>query len=246
MNKTALVIHGWPQPIYKSHIVYKYFEEKGYKVFNPYLFSRKFTLDEEGISQELSQVLGENKPNLIVGVSLGGLIIPIIAKKYPRAKLIFVATGPRFKPSSQPFKDFTIFIYKHKNFLRLLNIIKFLPLSLLSIIYKRFNPFSGRSNFMNDYLKDMLKNIKDIKRIPIPEEREMLDFAMSIDNTENLKELKNNSFIIYADGDVLMPPSLSVDLHRLLKQSKLIKVNGGHFNVLTKENLKELDKILNI
>ncbi|KKQ91989.1 MAG: hypothetical protein UU16_C0013G0018 [Candidatus Woesebacteria bacterium GW2011_GWA2_40_7] len=126
IEKTALILHGWPQPVEAGSINYpylEYFQSKGYTVFAPKLFTKDFVLKEPDAKKYIENLLGGKKPDVIVGISLGGLLLPKIAKDYPNAKLVFIASDPKIQPESVGFKS-VLHLAKNKNFLKLLNLIK--------------------------------------------------------------------------------------------------------------------------
>lgn len=243
MNKTALILHGWPQSIGEDSMYYKYFSDKGYNVIAPEIFSRDFELTEEEAKKYIESQLDGRKPDVIVGISMGGLLAPVIAKDYPEAKLIFIASGPQIESSSPGFK-LVLNLAKNKRLLNILNIFKFMPPKVLYYFYEAINPFRGDDNQRMIYNQDMKINFKYIMKIPIDEEGEIVNFVTQTDNTELLKTLKNRTLIFTSDNDLMMPSKLGQDLHRLLVNSEIIISNGGHFNVFTEENFKDVDKFL--
>ena len=51
----------------------------------------------EGIKNKIQCELNGTVPDVIVGISMGGLIAPHLAKDYPTTKLIMIASGPKLK-----------------------------------------------------------------------------------------------------------------------------------------------------
>jgi|GEM_PF-2188258 len=243
MEKTVLILHGWPQPVTKDSMYYKYFEEKEYFIVAPQLFTKDFVLDENDAKNYIEKQLSGRKPDVIVGISLGGLLAPVFAKDYPNAKLILIATGPKLEPQATGFK-MLLDVAKNKRVLSLLNVIKFLPQKVLFAFYEFINPFRGDTTQREVYKKDMKDNFKYIISIPIEEESEIVNFVSSTDNTELLKTLKNKAIIFAGHNDLIMPTNLGDDFHKLLVNSQLILSEGGHFNVFTERNLSDLDKFL--
>jgi pimeloyl-ACP methyl ester carboxylesterase len=243
MEKNVLILHGWPQPVTKDSMYYKYFEEKGYSVVAPQLFTREFVLDENDAKIYIEKQLLGKKPDVIVGISLGGLLVPAFAEDYPNAKLILIATGPKLEPQATGFR-MLLDIAKNKRVLSLLNVLKFLPQKVLFAFYEFVNPFRGDKVQREIYVKDMRDNFKYIISIPIEEESEIVNFVSSTDNTELLKTLKNKTIIFAGHNDPMMPTNLGEKLHKLLVNSQLMLNEGGHFNVFTENNFKDLDKFL--
>jgi len=75
--KTALVLHGWPEHNLENYFLVKWLEDKEYKVLTPDLF-------RHGLVPELNE-----KIDLIVGISMGGLVLPQVAKKTPEGQAYF-------------------------------------------------------------------------------------------------------------------------------------------------------------
>lgn len=244
MNKTALILHGWPQSVEKDSVYIKYFNSKGYNVVAPEIFSQDFELTETESKKFIETKLAGRKPDVILGISMGGLLIPIIAKDYLESKLIFIASGPKIKSSSIGF-NLVLRLAKNKKLLNILNIFKFIPTKILYFFYETINPFRGDVSQKSIYSKDMKINFKYILKIPTVKEREIANFVTQTDNTELLKTLKNKALIFTSDNDLVMPSGLGEELHKLLINSEIIISNGGHFNVFTKNNFQDIDKFLN-
>lgn len=245
-TKTVLILHGWPQPVAPgtaNYQFYEYFKNKGYNVVAPQLFTSNFVLKEPDAKNYIEQLLNGVKPDVIVGISLGGLLAPQIAKDYPDAKLIFIASDPKMQPEAPGFKV-VLFLARNKNLLRLLNFIKFLPEKVLFGFYELIDPFRGSPADRKLYLDDMRQNFKYMIAIPVDEEKEIISFVTSTDNTQLLGTLKNQSLIFSGKNDLMMPANSEVNLQTLLTNSQLIESNGGHFEVFTQDNFKDIDKFL--
>jgi pimeloyl-ACP methyl ester carboxylesterase len=243
MEKTVLILHGWPQPVTKDSMYYKYFEEKGYLVVAPQLFIREFVLDENEAKNYIEKQLAGRKPDVIVGISLGGLLAPVFAKDYPNAKLVLIATGPKLEPQATGFR-MLLDVAQNKRVLSLLNVLKFLPQKVLFSFYEFINPFRGNKNQREIYIKDMKDNFKYIISIPVEEESEIVNFVSSTDNTGLLKTLKNKAIIFAGHNDLMMPTNLGEEFHKLLVNSQLMLSDGGHFNVFTENSFRDLDNFL--
>lgn len=183
MDKTALIIHGYPQPIAKGHLLYDFFEQNNWEVIAPYLFTDKFIFTPENIQKYLEDELKDRKPDVIVGVSLGGLIAPLIAQNYPDSKLILIATGSYFKPKSKIIG----FFYKamaNKKLLGLAhNSIGSMPKKILSSFYAFLSrPYTKNASTREIYRQDSQKNIELILKISENKDKEIIDSALKIDN----------------------------------------------------------------
>ena len=245
MPKTVLIIHGYPQPITKGHFLYDSFEQNGWEIVAPYLFTDKFIFTPENVQKYLENELEDRKPDVIVGVSLGGLIAPLIAQNYPDSKLILIATGPYLKPKSKIIG----FFYKtmvNKKLLGLAhNSIGSMPKKILSSFYAFLSrPYTKDASTREIYRQDSQKNIELILKIPINKDEEIIDSALKIDNRQLLKTIKNKTLIFAGKKDILMPLELSQKLKALLTNSQLIITPGQHFNVFTEDNLKNLEDFL--
>jgi pimeloyl-ACP methyl ester carboxylesterase len=246
IKKTALILHGWPQPVEQGSLNYQYltyFQNKGYDVVAPKLFTKDFVLKEPDAKNYVEKLLNGKKPDVIVGISLGGLLAPVIAKDYPDAKLIFIATDPKMQPEAPGIK--IIFdLAKNINFLRMLNLLRFMPSRVLFSFYEFINPFSGSETGREIYVKDMKLNFKYMLAIPVDEEEEIINFVSNSDNTELLKTMKNKALIFSGKNDLMMPANPKNNLHSLLINSQEIISDGGHFNVIADKNFQDFDKFL--
>lgn len=241
--KTILIIHGWPRPVDKDGPYYSYFNEWGYGVIAPEIFSTDFVLTSAEVKKFIEKQLSGEKPDVIMGVSLGGLIAPVVAQDYPDAKMILIATGPKFKPESTGF-NIIVHLAKNKRLRNWLNLVKFLPTKILYRFYEIASPFRGSDGEKQIYMNDMKKNFKYILSIPIDEESRIIDFATTADNTQLLKNLKNRTLIFTGDRDILMPEFLSNELHNLLVNSQLVVNHGNHFDIISDASFEEMRKFL--
>jgi hypothetical protein len=62
MEKTVLILHGWPQPITKDSMYYKYFEKLGYSVVAPRLFSNEFVLNANEAKEFILKQINNPRP----------------------------------------------------------------------------------------------------------------------------------------------------------------------------------------
>ncbi len=241
MKKVVLILHGYPRIDSKS-LLFKLFRVNNYKIFCPNLISKSFSFTLPEITKNILTILNSNSPDFIVGVSLGGLILPSIALHYPKAKLIFVASSVSANPKSIVFKSLLDILAASK----LLNFATKLPNSLLSSLYSIFNPFYGDKKDRPDYEKDKMLNLKAIKTILVDKHQEIIRFIVSTDNSSTLPKLKQPTLILSSNNDTLTPAIEGEKLHKLLKNSKIIKTNGGHFEVIRTSTIKEVENFLDI
>lgn len=246
MLKTALVLHGWPQLNNNQHFLVKWLKENGYRVIIPDLYKVKsdWTLDTL-INYIISEIDGD-EPDIIIGISMGGLILPHVAIKYPDSKLIFIATGLFFKPKHGLVRAGMIAADIkpiRKMFTRLSESIS---KELLEKLLRTFNPYNGDVAGKIVYEDDLQLNLNAIKDHSVYTHLKLLDLIKKIDNTEILKKLKNKSLILVGSKDMLMPKELGEYMHKTLLNSKLIINDGEHFNVIGEKDLPEVSKFLNV
>lgn len=243
-GKVAVLIHGFPEPIYKDNPIYKYFDNQGYTIIAPYLFSPGFKLNQDAVVRHVKSELNGLTPNVIVGVSLGGLVAPALAKEFPMAKLILVGTGPYIKPKIKSMNGLLkigklpVFDYVYKA-------IEFIPTPLYAFFYKLFNHPKLNAAQKLELTRHIAKNWNCIQKISESEDREVIDFLTSVNNSLLLKSIKNKTLIFAADEDLLMPTVLSRKLNHLIKGSKLIVGKGKiHYTVFDETNYKDLNTFL--
>ncbi len=243
-GKIAVLIHGFPEPIYPETPLYSYFARKGYTVIAPYLFNPRFKLSQKEVNRYVESELSGKKPDVVVGVSMGGLLAPALAKEYPKAELILIGTGPYIKPQSTTMNLF-VKVAKSSFFDKLHKLIELTPSPVYTFLYKVFNHPPLSESEKEELAEHILKNWQCIKSVPESEDREVVDFLTTIDNSTLLHSLKNKTLIFAADGDSVMPLTLARKLNSLVKKSKLI-INKGtiHYTVFGKDNYKDLDDFL--
>jgi esterase/lipase len=226
--------------------LYKYFQEKGYSIFSPYLFNKEFKLTSEGVKKYVEKKLEGREPDVIVGVSLGGLIAPYIAKDYPSSELVLIATGPYLRTEIGPYNRILKFIGNTNTFAPFYWALKSTPTWVYSTIYKIFN--HPKINY--EEKKKLETHIKEnwscVTSLPKGEDEEVINFITNVDNTLLLRSLKNSTIIFASDGDIMMPSKLSTELKELIKNSKLVvSENRLHWGVFNDSNWKDLDDFLN-
>jgi pimeloyl-ACP methyl ester carboxylesterase len=243
MKRSVLILHGWPRPVGKDSLYYKYFRDWGYEIIEPEIFSSDFVLTRDNAKKYILDKLEEKSPNVIIGISMGGLLAPHIVQEFPRAKMILIATAPRLKPKAKGF-ILLIDLAKNKKLLNALNVVKELPEKYLYKFYEAVNPFNGDEKERLVYVKDMKQNFKYILDIPIEKEGEIVDFVTATDNTEILKTLKNKTLIFAGKNDLLMPQTEGDELAKLLSNSRMVVNHGSHFDVIAEPSFIEIEKFL--
>lgn len=241
--KYALILHGWPQYRIERYFLSNHLRKNGYKVLTPNMFSRKYVFSPANVLNEVLVDLDGKKLDLVVGISLGGLIAPHIVRHFPNAKLIFISSGPRLKSRS---KNFNRLLKLARMLLNtgILQLVVMLPKPILTWIYKTANPFAGDKSRRAKYNLDTKKNINFIKSIAIKEEKEILEFVAEVDNTNLLKKIRNKTLIFSGEHDLLMTKESGKMLHQLLNNSRLVINKGSHFDTFTKKDLPIIDKFL--
>lgn len=242
-EKIVLILHGWPQPINDNNIYYEYFSNKGFTVIAPNLYLEDFKLGEKHVSSSIINKLNDKNPDVILGISMGGLLAPWFGLQYPNAKLILLATGPKLKPNAFGF-NLLLKLTQISFISQLANIIRYFPRKILFIIYQLINPFKGNSNEKKLYIADMKLNIKEMLKYPIVKHIEIANFITKIDNSKILKKIENKTLIFTSDNDSLMPSSLGKSLGDFIPKSKIIFTKGSHFEVFTHNNFKDIDRFL--
>jgi pimeloyl-ACP methyl ester carboxylesterase len=243
-SKTVVLIHGFPEPIYTNNPLYRYFDKLGYTIIAPYLFSPGFRLTEEDVVRHIKSELKDRVPDVIAGVSMGGLVAPAVAQEYPEAKLILIGTGPYVKPHLKSM-DTLMKIGRTRFFDLIYNAIEMVPTPLYAFFYKLFNHPKLTPSQKLQLNEHIVKNWTSIKSIAESEDREVIDFLATVNNTFLLKNLKNKTLIFAADADTLMPPALSRKLNRFVKGSKLvIGKNRIHYTVFDETDYPFLNNFL--
>ncbi len=243
MQKFALILHGWPQSDLSDHPLCLHLRKRGYEVIAIDLFDPGFVISPENVVAKVGELLGNRKIDVVFGISLGGLLLPYVASRYPLAKLVFIASGPFLRPNVALFKSMIELLQK-KKFYAIARLILRLPSCLIQFVYRIFNPPPKEDQEKADYLIDMMKNVRVIKEIPDQKEMEIVQFISKVDNSEILKTLKNKTLIINGKHDLIMPQEAGNLLHNYLVNSRLIITDGYHFNVFSDENLKDIDQFL--
>lgn len=243
-GKIAVLIHGYPEPIYEDNPLFTYFTDNGYTVIAPYLFSPKFKLNNSEVIEYIKKELGDKKPDVIAGLSLGGLIAPSLAKEYPEAKLLLIGTGPYVRPNLALLNGL-LTTSTTPAFDLLYRAFEKIPTPLYSFVYKIFNHPVLTTEQKLKLNEHIVKNWNCLKSISESEDKEVINFLTSVDNTELLKNLKNKTLIFAADEDNLMPKELAVKLNTFIKGSKLVISSGRiHYNVFDDENYSDLSTFL--
>ncbi len=247
--KTVVIFHGWPRAIDENHFLYRYFLENNYEVIAPYFFDYASILTPENAVSIVREQLGNETPEVIVGISMGGLLAPALAKEFPAAKLVFIASGPYFKPKSSIIKLGFAFL---KSWLGngCLKIVGRLPRKalffLFETIYRIVDPRRKLDSDKGDLYKNNLAAVFEaFVKISSAKEIEVVNFITSVDNSQILREIKNPTIIFAGHNDFLMPLEIKDKLRQFLANSHLVITKGGHYQVFSENNLSDLEGFLN-
>lgn len=241
--KTILVLHGWPQYRLESYFLSKHFRDRGYRVIYPDLFDQRFEFSLPNMMHKIQEMLDGERPYAIVGISLGGLVLPYIATQFPESKLIFIASAANIRSKSK-FFNLIFGLAQNSVFMFIPWYILKLPNSHFEKIYRSVNPFKGGEADRVEYDRDTKANVDFIKSIPIEKEMEIVNFVRSVDNRLLLKGMKNKALIFIGEGDLMMPKEKGEELKKLLVNSELIINRGEHFNVFGPKDLVTVEKFL--
>ena len=243
MKKLAVILHGWPQTDLNEHILVKYLKEKGFQVITPNLFETGRSWNLTKVYRRINKDIGSQVPDVIVGISMGGLLLPKLTKDFKDAKLVFIASASRFKPNFRFMKFMSALLERNVIEKTLSFLYEKLSDRRLAEVYRKVNPFTGNVDNTKLYEEDLRLNIAAIKAFPFSRHLEIFKISSSIDNTNLLSDIKNPTIIFAGKNDILMPLAETQKL-KIISGSKLFVTNGSHFNVFTKRNLKQLEDFL--
>ncbi len=243
-KKVALLLHGFPG-LSPNDKLGDYLKSLNYDVIVPDLFDPSVNFNAVDIQKYIYKKLGGKTPDVILAFSLGGLIAPFIASKYPNSKLVMIATGPRIEVGIKPYN----YLIKNLNskYLKLIHKgFNYLPLKVYKIMFDFFNPYRGISERKSNYYRDIEDTFAMFKRHKLEKLKEILLFARLTDTAEVLKKLENRTLIIIGGNDVLMPNKLSFELKDYIKDCQLIENKDRlHFEVFDDRDFENLDEFLN-
>ncbi len=148
--------------------------------------------------------------------------MPYISNQFPNCKLIFIATGAKFRPKSLSFK-LLLRIVRWRLFPEPSKIISIFPKRILYFLYGMISPFANIDEKWS-YEKDRRENLRAVSKMTIKSCREIANMMERIDNTALLKNFDNKTLIISGKSDNLMPATLGRELKSLLKIVNFLKV----------------------
>lgn len=168
--------------------------------------------------------------------------MPHIAKHFPKAKLVFISSGPYFKPGPRLFR-FILDRAHNRVMLWLARLVVKSDL-LIKFFYELIMPFDGTTEDKKLYQEELDKNIDFIRGIEVRKNIEFVEFAKATDNTNLLAKLKNPTLIFSGRKDELMPESGGELMHKIMPNSKLVIRDGDHFNVFISSDLSTLGEFV--
>lgn len=211
-NKTLVFLHGFMGNLNSFSFFCKTFNNFGYNTLNIDLtnygfnnLTSNFTIyDYASVVNKLILKLKINNP-ILIGHSFGGRLIIILSSMYNyKNKLVFVSSAG-IKPKFSFKTKFKILRYKFNK--------KLVKLNLKN--KKVLNKFGS-----NEY-KKLSKNMQQVFVNVVNENLKYL-----------LKNITNETLILYGKKDKDTPPYMAKIMHRNIKNSKLLKLEGDHFAYL--------------
>lgn len=236
-QKVALILHGWPGPHTAGYSLRQLLINANYRLIIPNLFDTTplpYTVDK--MIANIYSSLGKQKPDLIIGISMGGLLLPHLAKNFPQAKLVFIASGAKLQPIGLAKVLFSLLASPFG--LPLIKLIYRLPSSLITWIYMHSRITQGGDRYKA--LADMQKNLSEVKKYPPDNHASLMQCLAKLDNTQLISALPNRSLIFAGNKDIFFPPEISSQLHQSLTDSQIIWTPRPHFCVFGKEELLKL------
>jgi len=241
-KKVALVLHGYPAPLSSLNKLAEFLRNKGYMVIVPeYLKQDSFEFTKTAAWFK-SQLRGK-KPELILGLSLGGLVLPHVAVNYPKAKLVFVATGEKVKPSVFWLGKVIDLIAGPGGKMIIKTLIK-LPKNAIEYGYLKAQKIANPRYINEDLTKRKQETVVAMRSLEADRHKEIVKFLKTCDNTQIIKKIHNKSLIISGRSDSLMPLARGRELRKLIKNSRLVITGGNHYGVMNKSAWRELGKFI--
>ena len=241
-KKLALVLHGYPGPSLSIREVENFLKTLRFDVIAPeYLQRDKFEV--ENTAEWIKKNLGSRRPDLIVGLSLGGLVLPYVAKYYPQAKLVFIATGEKVKSPFNWVNKIINLVDRPAGEL-IVKLLTLLPVSFLEIGYVIVQNVMNKKVDKKELAKRRKEAAKALQQLGADKHMEIIRFMKKCDNSEILRRLKNKTLIISGTSDTLMSTQRGRALGLLLQNSKLTTVPGVHYNVVNRFSLEKIGKFI--
>lgn len=235
------MLHGWPQAIGEDHSLVKLLKKRNYVVFTPFLLEMKPELNIKNTLSRIEDELAGKKPDLIIGMSMSGFLIPYIAKKYPEAGVVLIATAARFRSKSKFFGGLVFLIgsgFWGEGIVYML--LRTAP-TFMRWWYKQLTS-NGKSG---KYLQsDIDKSVKELALINPRKHYEAARMIWWMDNREIWQSLANRTLVLSGHEDIIMPEEAGRELAGLIKNCSFMVTHASHYNVLNRETYPVIDKFL--
>jgi len=229
-KKIAVVINGIAAPMTGDHFLIKWLKNAGYEVKTV-----------EPMAGETIEKI-KDAPAVIIGWSFGGMLAPKLAEKYPKAKLIMIATGARVEPIEQT-AQILFDLVKNDWGVKFLYWGLKLPEEWLTMEYRKLNRMPESEGGV---WKLLIDNIEFFRGLSMGRIGEVVGILAQTDNRELLAKLTNKTLIFGGKDDKLMPISLVKEMKELIANSRLVVTEGNHFDVVREEQIVEMAKFLEV
>jgi pimeloyl-ACP methyl ester carboxylesterase len=228
--KRAVIINGVSAPVDGRHFMMEWLQKNGFRV--------------QTVEPMRGETIGvvKEEPEVIIAWSLGGFLAPKLAEKFPKAKLILVATSARAAPDGKMARLFYEAV-KRDFGQKLLYWGLRLPKKWLVGGYQKIlkTEEGGGQRWVT-----LMDNVMFFRKLSKERIREVVGIIISTDNRELLRRLKNKTLIFGGENDTFMPVKLEKEMNGLVEGSKLVITEGGHFNAVDEKYLGEIGKFLGV
>lgn len=241
-GKPVVFVHGWPLAFTPNH----YLHEKLSKNFQLYFFDLPYygksgKLKGKHNFGDYSKVLDsfikemKIKKPVLISFSAGGVITfkYVIEHQNEISSLVICASSNSNKHFNFKLKIYAkLFLWSYDNLFFVRSIVKNI-LQDENKIKKFWKTIEPSANMDQKITKDTLNAIK---KIDIDVSRDLLEYMLKMDFTEDCKKIKTPTFLASGGKDNLMPPKCLSEAHDLIENSEFIIVPGAdHSNVVNKE-----------
>jgi len=208
----------------------------------PYLLSKEYILGRDEVLKKVLSLLKGKKPDVIVGISMGGLLAPHLAKLFPESKLMLIGTAAYFKTKISLY-NWLVKLEAGDERLILVRLLKLTPKWLYGFFYKLVNKNKDLTDREMQSRAD--ENYEKVFEVPINEIKEILKMVRGTNNLKILWQMPNKTLIIAGKHDKIMPVQLSKEMNSVMKNSKLMVSEGFHYDVFGEVDYAYVDNFLN-
>ena len=242
-NKLALVLHGYPRPVSETSRLITLMKQAGYNVVAPWYLKecREFSVPE--VKKLVREKLKNKKPDLIIGLSLGGMLLPHIARDYPKAKVVFLGTGPMLSGRIK-WMDNLVKLAAGRVGETAVKTLARLPEKVLKQGYMAVHKIRREKTDSENYIHETEQTVKFFREINVQKHLQTARFIKRCNNCALLQKLPNKTLIISGKNDVLMPPELGRLIQKLVKHSRLVLTSGTHYQLMDGTAYNELSRWL--